>query len=165
MTDVLIDVTDAVIRTTLKVMLEADGFAVSTRGRVGEVVITDEPRKAVDYAAGSPTLILANAGAVPQAVSAMRNGVYGYIFLPFQPGEAAMMVRKAVAGSEKDTAPTQPGTLPIAQEEMRLIKDALRACKNNKTEAARLLGIGRNTLWRKLKKDRDRDRQQPAAGS
>ena len=32
------------------------------------------------------------------------------------------------------------------------ILDTLRRCKNNQAHAARKLGIGRNTLWRKLKK-------------
>ena len=31
------------------------------------------------------------------------------------------------------------------------IETVLRQCKHNQAEAARLLGIGRNTLWRKLK--------------
>ncbi|MBI5091051.1 MAG: helix-turn-helix domain-containing protein [Candidatus Hydrogenedentes bacterium] len=35
---------------------------------------------------------------------------------------------------------------------MRHIRSVLRQCKNNQGKAAQVLGIGRNTLWRKLKR-------------
>jgi DNA-binding NtrC family response regulator len=154
MINVLIDVADAAARATLKAMLEADGFGVTAMSP--DAVITDESGKAVSYARSAPTLMLAEANAVPQAVAAMRRGVYGYIFMPFQPGEASMMVNRAIAGTGGAPA-AQSKTISLAQEETRLIREAMRACKNNKTEAARLLGIGRNTLWRKLKKHRESD--------
>jgi Nif-specific regulatory protein len=43
-----------------------------------------------------------------------------------------------------------PGT-PLAEVEREHILQTLKACNNNRTEAARRLGIGRNTLARKLK--------------
>jgi len=44
-----------------------------------------------------------------------------------------------------------PGT-PLSEVERDHILRTLKACDNNRTEAARRLGIGRNTLARKLKK-------------
>jgi two-component system response regulator HydG len=39
---------------------------------------------------------------------------------------------------------------PLAAVERRHILLVLRACGGNQAEAARVLGIARNTLWRKL---------------
>ncbi len=52
-------------------------------------------------------------------------------------------------------APTEtdsPGT--IMENEARLLREVLEECSWNKKEAARRLGISRNTLYRKLKKYR-----------
>jgi len=41
--------------------------------------------------------------------------------------------------------------LPLAAVERRYVMGALDNCDGNRTKAARALGIGSNTLWRKLK--------------
>jgi len=43
------------------------------------------------------------------------------------------------------------GLVPLAEAERRHIMRVLKACRGQQLEAARLLGIGRTTLWRKLK--------------
>jgi two-component system response regulator HydG len=52
-------------------------------------------------------------------------------------------------------APVQEGTLPavttLADLERTAILDAIRALNGDKLQAARLLGIGKTTLYRKLK--------------
>jgi two-component system response regulator HydG len=50
-----------------------------------------------------------------------------------------------------DTTPTEADIVPIAQMEERAILDALRLTGGDKLRAAELLGIGRTTLYRKLK--------------
>jgi two-component system response regulator HydG len=42
------------------------------------------------------------------------------------------------------------GLEPLADVERRHILSVLAACGGNQAEAARVLGIARNTLWRKL---------------
>ena len=51
------------------------------------------------------------------------------------------------------------GTLKEMMErvECNLIQDTLRACRFNKKETAKKLGVSVNTLWRKLKADDTRD--------
>ena len=49
-------------------------------------------------------------------------------------------------------APAAPVTPSHASSEAQAIQDALKECNGNQTKAARLLGIDRSTLWRKLKK-------------
>jgi len=48
-------------------------------------------------------------------------------------------------------SPNQDAGSSMADAERRAIEHALRKANNNKLEAARLLGIGKTTLYRKLK--------------
>jgi len=154
MADVCLDIGNPINRLTLKVMLERDGHAIAAGA--ADVVITDDLRGAVDSAARAPTLVLVDVAHVPEAVEAMRKGVFGYILLPFQPGEADVMIRRAMSASAAPDAADMP-VLSLAEAERRHILDTLRRCSYNRAEAARLLGIGRNTLWRKLRQYGERD--------
>jgi DNA-binding NtrC family response regulator len=51
-------------------------------------------------------------------------------------------------------APPPPEILPLSEVEKRAIRDALRYTKGDHGRAAQLLGIGRTTLYRKLKEYR-----------
>ncbi|MCK8602073.1 sigma-54-dependent transcriptional regulator [Desulfoferrobacter suflitae] len=52
----------------------------------------------------------------------------------------------------RDANPTESLQLSLAEMEKRHILNVLSHCRQNKTKAAEILGIGYNTLWRKLKK-------------
>ncbi len=163
MTDVALHIDDPAVRITIKAMLEAAGHRVVTHNP--DVIIADAPDAAVELAKHAPTLTLAAAADLPRAIDAMRNGVFGYIFLPLQPGEAVLMVDRAVnapqtrhsrgsgnpANAPSDTMPDPTEDLTLATLERDHVLRVLRAHKSNHTAAARALGIGRNTLWRKLK--------------
>ncbi len=156
MARVEISVDDPGDRVTLRSMVRAAGHEAVTDN--ADVVVTDDFEDAVLRSSGCPTLVLATANEVPRAVAAMRRGVYGYIFVPFQPGETEIMIERVVGGqtgsTKKETPGLGPGPMTLEEAEERHIIDTLRRCKNNRTEAARVLGIGRNTLWRKLSKMR-----------
>lgn len=147
---------DPANRMTLKVMLEAEGHAVVTDEPDAQVFITDNAELALDRVPREPAvLILSAAEHLSEAIQAMRHGVYGYIFLPFQPGEAGLMVQRALGSTSEqgDSARTDNGPIRTLEDvEAEHILDTLRRCKNNQAKTARVLGIGRNTLWRKLKK-------------
>lgn len=152
---VQLHILDAANRLTLRMILEADGHSVVES--TPDVVITDEPENAASCAQQTPTLVLAGLSDVPAAVRAMRRGAFGYILVPFQIGEAECMVRRAAASRMSGKAQTtasgaamQPPA-PLAEVEARHIQETLRYCRNNRAQAARLLGIGRNTLWRKIR--------------
>jgi transcriptional regulator of acetoin/glycerol metabolism len=62
----------------------------------------------------------------------------------------------AVQSSAATSHAKVDGSLSMADAERRAIQHALQKAKNNKLEAARLLGIGKTTLYRKLR-DYDMD--------
>jgi DNA-binding NtrC family response regulator len=102
-----------------------------------------------------PTLLMITAAQADIAVAAMRKGVFGYALLPLVPGEVEVMVQRALADGSAPAENLAPVTL--AEMEERHIQEVLRHCNNNQAKAARVLGIGRNTLWRKLKRGAPED--------
>jgi DNA-binding NtrC family response regulator len=151
MANILLQIEDMVNRMTLKAMLEAAGHCLTDDNP--DIIFADSPQKAEDCLNEAPVLLVATAGEAADAVAAMARGVFGYILLPFVPGEAAIMVQRAL---ETKTAAPQPvgedRVCSLEEAEHRHICSALKRCKNNQSETAKVLGIGRNTLWRKLKK-------------
>ncbi|MCP4640816.1 MAG: hypothetical protein GY851_10300 [bacterium] len=142
-----LDVDDDAVRVTLRYMLEADGFAVSSEGY--DVVIVDDFVRAESMATAGPVLLLVPSGKVAEAVAVMRRGVYGYVIVPLVPGEATVMVGRAVGAGGGD-GESELRTLEHVERDT--ILETLRRCQYNRAKAARVLGIGRNTLWRKLRR-------------
>ena len=71
------------------------------------------------------------------------------------PAEVASVAPpRALNGSSRvaPAAPPDETVLPFAQEEQRIIERALRCTGGNVTEAARRLGIGRATMYRKIER-------------
>lgn len=149
-------VEDAANRLTLRGLLSAAGHEVveDAAAACAQVAVTDDMAAGGQLAKRVPVLVLASAASVSEAVAAMRKGVFGYIFVPLQPGEAELMVERAVgAGTGAAAAPrTESAPKSLAEMEEEHIRAVLRHCKYNRAKAARVLGIGRNTLWRKLKR-------------
>lgn len=147
MARIRVEVDEPAARLTLKAMLEAEGHALVPGD--ADLCIADTAERAVQAVRSGPVLILATAGALSEAVDAMRRGVFGYILTPFVPGEAALMVQRALRGGGEAAA--EPQHTRLADVERAHIETIMRRCKHNQAEAARVLGIARNTLWRKLK--------------
>jgi two-component system response regulator HydG len=57
-----------------------------------------------------------------------------------------------LTGQSTTRQPLAPSAVlrPLAEVEREHVLAVLAACRNNQVEAARILGIGRSTLWRKL---------------
>ncbi len=144
---VRLQIDDPALRVTLAAILRNGGHEIADTD--ADVVIAGQAEEAIEAARNGPALLIATAGDIPEAVRAMRQGVYGYIFLPLQPGETDIMVQRAISGG---AAKEEPELLPLSEVEQRHIEMVLRHCRHNRSEAARILGIGRNTLWRKLRK-------------
>ncbi len=109
MASISLHIRDGANRVALERMLRAAGHVLVPDG--GDAVITDDRVRAVREARERPALVLAAAADIPAAVDAMRQGVHGYISLPIQPGEAELMVERALGGSSVDS------TLPVPVNE------------------------------------------------
>ncbi len=145
MTRVALHLTDPTLRLMLRAMLERADCAVVDDAP--DVAIHDDFDEAARASEATPTLVVASFSDAPRAVEAMARGVWGYILLPLQPDEAALMVSRA-ANAGQTEAPFEPR--PLAAVESEHIRAVLRHCNGNRSKAAQVLGIGRNTLWRKL---------------
>jgi DNA-binding NtrC family response regulator len=77
----------------------------------------------------------------------------------FHNRSAKLVEAAAIAGGGQRNGPTAPtgGVLPLQELERIAIAQALRHTKGDRTVAAQLLGIGRTTLYRKLKEYRITD--------
>ncbi len=154
MSRILLLIDDPVRRITLEMMLRNAGHVMAEGAADAELAVADTPDRAVEACRERPALLLADQGRLAGAVEAMRAGVFGYIFIPFVPGEAELMVGRALAwsgsGAAEAEVPDADGHL-LELIERRHIERVLHDCRGNQAEAARLLGIARNTLWRKLK--------------
>ena len=92
--------------------------------------------------------------------SAMRHGAalalsgqqIGPLDLPEELREAPSAGPRAQAPLQAPRAQADAGALlPLADVERAHILKVLDACGGSQAEAARVLGIARNTLWRKLR--------------
>lgn len=152
MAQIALDINDSGLRLTVEMMLRAEGHEITADAP--EVTIADSPAGALKVLPDSQSLLLTPASGISDAVTVMHQGVYGYILLPLQPGEAGLMVSRAAANASGETIlpnDTEEPLLSLAEVERMHIEKVLRSCKGNQVKAARVLVIGRNTLWRKLK--------------
>ena len=104
-------------------------------------------------------IVLAGYGTVQSAEYAMKLGACDYLITPLKPEELTVALAGAarnnrVASERIDDV--SPAALTLQQSradaEKTVIFTALSAVHGNKDLAARLLGIGRTTLYLKLKK-------------
>jgi len=105
--------------------------------------------------AGAPELLARTAAPLPPSP---RPASYelGHFLSPPYPGASrlggALAQSMAVAPAhEPRPGPAAPDSITLRQSEMLTIHAAVQACQGNLALAARQLGIGRSTLYRKLK--------------
>ncbi|MGA8086360.1 MAG: sigma-54 dependent transcriptional regulator [Terracidiphilus sp.] len=74
----------------------------------------------------------------------------GHLPTQLQHAPLAALHAAALNGKKQNDA-SLPAILPLAMQERRAILDAIRSTQGDKLTAAKLLGIGKTTLYRKLK--------------
>lgn len=110
-------------------------------------------------AARRPMVVLTGSSAVEAASECLRLGARDFVLKPFEGVRLVVSVRNAVTHGEllaKLEALTRgdgiPDSeiLPFREQERRILKHALEHTGWNVQEAARCLGIGRATVYRKI---------------
>ncbi len=95
-------------------------------------------------------LVLTGYGSIATAVQSVRLGATGYLTKPVD----ADQILSAFEPAEGPATGTPPGAVqPLARVEWEHIQRVLADCDNNISQAARLLGLHRRSLQRKLLKN------------
>ena len=160
---------DLPFRTRLVRAFQDRGFDVAGAGSFGEAVaaaqieppelaLVDlrlpgksglEVVKALKEADATTTVVvLTGYGSIATAVDAMKLGATSYLTKPVD----ADQIVAAFDGSAVQE-PAEPTAQPLARVEWEHIQRVLADCEGNLSQAARVLGIHRRSLQRKLAKD------------
>jgi DNA-binding NtrC family response regulator len=67
-----------------------------------------------------------------------------------EPAHLGLVAERAPAAAVTEGGVTLPLGLPLEEVERRYVAATLAHCQQNQSEAARVLGVGRNTLRRKM---------------
>jgi len=150
MARIALHISDLTLHLTLKILLEARGHTVTESEP--QAVLADRVQDAAFGPGQAPVVLLCTASERGKAVAAMRKGAFGYVLLPLEAGELELMLERVLEGGKESIREAADSPLLTLEELERVhILRVLRACKQNQAHAARILGIGRNTLWRKLR--------------
>jgi len=120
-------------------------------GRGGLEVV----RELVAIDPSTRVIVLTGYGSIATAVEAMRLGAVNYLQKPADADQilAALARGDAPAEGEGATPPVTPTEVPsLARVEWEHIQRVMHDCEGNVSQAARLLGLHRRSLQRKLGK-------------
>ena len=105
------------------------------------------------------TIMLTGRGGLDLAVSAIRVGAYDYLTKPVPIAALEVSLMRALAHVElrrelmrlREAVVVAPlEMITLAEMQRRYVREVLDATAGNKTRAARLLGIDRRSLYRRL---------------
>jgi len=136
-------VTDALARSE-----EAPEFAVVDL-RIGDASGLDVVRALIAKDPGTRVVMLTGYGSIATAVEAVRAGAVHYLSKPVD-------IDQILAAFEGKSATSSVGSVEVpslARVEWEHIQRVLSDCDGNISQAARLLGLHRRSLQRKLSKD------------
>lgn len=118
-------------------------LTLSTTGRNGVELL----RKFRILRPDLPVIMITAWGTIPLAVETMNYGAVDFITKPWSNADLIAKVKKALNDRELEAR-----SETLDEMEREAIKQALRRCDGNLTEAARQLGITRQSLYRRIEK-------------
>lgn len=141
--DALLSVRDERVRLAILDM----NLTLSTTGRDGIATL----RKFRILRPDVPVIMVTAWGTIPLAVETMNLGAVDFITKPWSNADLLAKIRKLIAksDSEKETAGR---TETLDDMERNAINEAMRRCNGNMSEAAKQLGITRQSLYRRIEK-------------
>jgi DNA-binding NtrC family response regulator len=108
------------------------------------------PARAFSPAAAGRLLSYSWPGNVRELQNAVRHGAALAVGPTVEPEDLPLELSRATTSAARSTSPS--ALLPLAEVERSYIRQVVEACGGSQSEAARVLGIARNTLWRKLQR-------------
>jgi len=115
--------------------------------------------------ADKPLVLLTTFQTIAHAVAAIRDGAYDYVTKPIDFDDAALTIERAFERvslreevkrlREENNVADPAQLLPMEEIEHRYIRQVLEVVHGNKAFAARVLGMDRRTLYRKLDRWRE----------
>lgn len=122
-------------------------LTLSTTGRQG----IDLLRKFHILRPDMPIIMITAWGTIPLAVESMTYGACDFITKPWSNADLIAKVKKALAKNEVQKQ-LHLKTETLNEMQIDAVRDALRRCGGNVSEAARQLGISRQALYRRIEK-------------
>lgn len=98
-----------------------------------------------------PVIMITGWGTIPLAVEALSYGAVDFMTKPWSNADLVAKIKKALAKSTADKAAAEH-TETLDEMERNAIREALRRCDGNMSDAAKLLGITRQSLYRRIEK-------------
>lgn len=98
-----------------------------------------------------PVIMITGWGTIPLAVEALSYGAVDFMTKPWSNTDLMAKIKKALAKSCADKAAAEH-TETLDEMERNAIREALRRCDGNMSDAAKLLGITRQSLYRRIEK-------------
>ena len=121
-------------------------LTLSTTGQQGIEIL----RKFRILAPTTPIILISAWATVPLAVEGMKYGAVDFVTKPWANRDFMAKIRKALEAAEKAKDSAKVDSLD--NTERQAIEKALRQSDGNLTSAAQLLGITRQSLYRRMEK-------------
>ena len=141
--DALVAVRDERVRLAVLDM----NLTLSTTGQQGIATL----RKFRILRPDMPVIMITGWGTIPLVVETMNLGASDFITKPWTNADLLAKIKKALAKSESEKEASER-TETLDEMERDAIKEALRRCDGNLSEAAKQLGITRQSLYRRIEK-------------
>lgn len=122
-------------------------LTLSTTGRQGIEML----RKIRILRPDMPVIMITAWGTIPQAVETMTYGAVDFVTKPWSNADLVSRIRRALARS-RAVRDAEPRSETLDEMESEAIREALRRCGGNLSEAAKQLGITRQSLYRRIEK-------------
>lgn len=142
-TDALLAVRDERVRLAILDM----NLTLSTTGRDGIATL----RKFRILRPDVPVIMVTAWGTIPLAVETMNLGAVDFITKPWSNADLLAKIRKLIAKSDLEREAAER-TETLDDIERNAITEAMRRCNGNMSEAAKQLGITRQSLYRRIEK-------------
>lgn len=137
----------AIRRGDVELVILDMNLTPSTTGRQGIELL----RKIKALAPEVPVIMLSAWATVPLAVEGMGFGAKDFVTKPWANRDFLTKIRTALAEA-RARAEAAAAVEPLADTERMAVERALRRTDGNLAEAARLLGITRQSLYRRMEK-------------